>query len=243
VKDVREAKFSRPDPQLLAELKKITVATACGCLMKLGYRNTYMMGGINQLVPGLKVVGPAVTLRYLPMREDLSVTPEERPNLADFQAIEALGEGDVLVADVYGDCGGSTIGDVIATRMLARKAAGFVADGAIRDLPFLKDMQLPVFAKGIHASPGPRAIWPADFNLPIRCGGVLVLPGDIIIGDEDGVVAIPKDLLPKVVEMGLEEEDLEHFVKGELIAKGTKIGDYYPPSQKTLEAARAARKG
>ncbi len=191
------------------------------------------MIGIAQLVPGLKVLGTAITLRFVPSREDVGIDPLDRRDLADLQAVEFVQPGDVIVTDVGGDCGGSTFGDVILAGAQSRGCGGIVVDGAVRDLPFLKDMDVPVFAKGIHAAPGPRAIWPADWNVPIRCGGVLVLPGDVILGDEDGVVVIPQDAIARVIELGLDEQDVEEWVKRKVLSERVPVGYYYPPNPRT----------
>lgn len=236
-----ETAFERPPKELVQQLKEIAAATVCGQLLKLGFTNTYMTG-IRPLLPGTKIVGPAITVRYVPSREDLlDISPEERPLLADFRAVEMVESGDIIVCDVAGCCGASTFGDCMLTRVQVRGGSGLVVDGAVRDLPFIKKLSMPVFVRGLHDAPGPRAIWPADLNVPIQCGGVLVTPGDIIVADDDGVVVVPRGKLRQVVEMGLEEEALEAFVRNKMRAEGVPIGEFYPPTEKTKRALLASQ--
>jgi regulator of RNase E activity RraA len=228
--------------EVMEELKKISAATACGTLMKLGYRNTFMHA-INPMSLGQRMMGRARTIRYLPVREDVAkIKVEERGELADFQALEATRPGDVIVCDV-GFHGGwaSTFGDVMTSRFKYQKGAGLVIDGALRDIGILRTMGVPVFYRETHAVPGPNAIWPWDHDIPIQCGGILVVPGDIIIGDDDGVVAIPQEVAGEVARLGVEEEEMEAFVRGRL-SHGGMISDFYPPTEKTRQAMIAARK-
>jgi len=227
---------------VMEQLKKVSAATACGTLMKLGYRNTFMHT-IYPMSLGQKMMGRARTIRYLPVREDVAkIRPAERGLLADFQALEHTQPGDVIVCDV-GFFGGwaSTFGDVMTSRFKYRKGAGLVIDGALRDIGILRTMGVPVLYRETHTVPGPNAIWPWDLDIPVQCGGVLVVPGDIIIGDDDGVVAVPQAMAAEVARLGIEEEEMEAFVR-ESLSHGGSISDYYPPTEKTRQAMIAARK-
>jgi 5-oxopent-3-ene-1,2,5-tricarboxylate decarboxylase/2-hydroxyhepta-2,4-diene-1,7-dioate isomerase len=230
--------------EVMKDLEKISVATACGTLLALGFRNTFMIG-ISPMSPGQKLLGRARTVRYLPVREDIThLEPGERVKLADFQALETLRPGEVMVCDVGFLNGGtaSTVGDVMISRLKFQGGVGVVVDGALRDIGILRTMGVPVFLKQTHAVPGPNAIWPWDLNVPVQAGGVLVMPGDVIIGDDDGVVVIPQAVAAEVASKGLEEEAMEKFVR-EYLAEGGSIGDYYPPSDKTRKAMLEAAKG
>ncbi len=221
---------------VISQLKKISVATACGMLLKLGYRNTYVHGMVP-INPKLKLLGIARTVKYLPVREDITdLKPGERANLADFRVVDSMREGEVIVCDaaLYGKVA-STFGDVMTARVVKLKGAGLVVDGAIRDIEILRSMNIPVFYHEPHAVPGPNAIWPMDSDIPIQCGGVLVFPGDVVIGDEDGVVVIPQALASDVATMGVKEEEMEAFVRNYLL-KGGNLGDFYPPNERTLQA-------
>jgi 5-oxopent-3-ene-1,2,5-tricarboxylate decarboxylase/2-hydroxyhepta-2,4-diene-1,7-dioate isomerase len=221
---------------VMAKLGKISVATACGMLLKLGFHNTYVHGMIP-ITPSQKLLGIARTVKYLPVREDImDLKPGERATLADFRTVDTLREGEVIVCDaaLFGKVA-STFGDVMTSRVKKLKGAGMVVDGAIRDIEILRSMNIPVFYHEPHAVPGPNAIWPWEADIPIQCGGVLVIPGDVIIGDEDGVVVIPQALAVKVADMGVEEEEMEAFVRTYL-SKGGNLGDFYPPNEKTFKA-------
>lgn len=228
--------------KVMEELKTISAATACGSLLRLGYRNTFMQG-LQPMSLGQKMFGRARTIRYLPVREDVAkIKPEERGELADFQALEATRPGDVIVCDAAFHGGAaSTFGDVMTSRFIYQKGAGLVIDGALRDIGILRTMGVAVFYRETHTVPGPNAIWPWDHDIPVQCGGVLVVPGDVIIGDDDGVVAIPQEAASEVARLGVEEEEMEAFVR-ESLSHGGKISDYYPPTEKTLKAMIAARK-
>jgi len=236
------ARLSRPAKHIVEKLSRISVASACGVLWKVGFNNTYMLE-IKSYVPGRKVVGPAITVRYIPIREDLlERMPSQRSEWADFYALEMVREGDVVVCDVTGHGGASAFGDVMLSRLQTRGGVGLVVDGEIRDLPILKTMGVPVFAKGVHGAPGPRAILPVDLNVPIQCGGVAVMPGDIIVADDDGVVVVPRKAIGQVAKLALEEETLEHFVVEKLLRENIPIGEYYPPTDKTKRAFEKSKR-
>lgn len=222
--------------EILKKLEKISVATACGMLLKLGFRNTYVQGMIP-IDPRQKMLGIARTVRYVPVREDITdLKAGERAELADFKTVDTLKEGEIIVCDAaLGSKVASTFGDVMTSRVKRLGGAGLVIDGAIRDIEILRSMDIPVFYREAHACPGPMAIWPIEADVPIQCGGVLVFPGDVIIGDEDGVVVIPSAQAAEVAEMGLVEEEMEAFVRNYL-SKGGNLGDFYPPNEKTFKA-------
>lgn len=222
--------------EVLDQLRKISVATACGMLLKLGFSNTFVQGMIP-IDPKQKMLGIARTVRYVPVREDITeLKPGERATLADFKTVDTLRDGEVIVCDAaLGTKVASTFGDVMTSRVKRLGGAGLVIDGAIRDIEILRSMEIPVFYREAHACPGPMAIWPIEADVPIQCGGVLVFPGDVIIGDEDGVVVIPSAQAAKVAELGVVEEEMEAFVRNYL-SKGGNLGDFYPPNEKTFKA-------
>ena len=225
----------------IQQLKKISVATACGMLLKLGFSNTYVRGMIP-ITPSQKLLGIARTVRYLPVREDITeLKPGERATLADFKTVDTLEAGEVIVCDAaLGGKVASTFGDVMTSRVKKLNGAGLVVDGAIRDIEILRSMNIPIFYREPHACPGPMAIWPMEADVPIQCGGVLVFPGDVIIGDEDGVVVIPQAQAAEVAKLGIVEEEMEAFVRNYL-SKGGNLGDFYPPNEKTFKALAEAK--
>src|SRR5207302_1526740 len=141
--------------------------------------------------PGARIVGPAVTLRYVPARADLAARERENGSRTRNELIESLQPGDVLVIDALGREDGGHIGDVIATRVQARGAAGVIIDGAVRDVPFIKQMGMPVFARSATGPPSP--LTPIETNVAVNCGGAAVVPGDIVVADDDGVCIVPRE--------------------------------------------------
>ena len=160
------------------------------------------------------MIGPAFTLRYVPAREDLdSFGAKPDPNAKQREAIEAVPPGHVLVMDCRGDARAASAGDVYVTRLHARGVAGLVTDGGIRDSRTIQSMPLPVFCAGPSA-PSNRILHHAiDFGLPIACGGVVVYPGDIMVGDADGVCVIPRGLVDEVARDAAEQEELEAYIQ------------------------------
>jgi regulator of RNase E activity RraA len=177
------------------------------------------------------MVGRARTLRYLPLREDLLPLLREAGEASPQRdAIEHVEPGDVFVVDAMGNLEAGTMGDILATRIKTRGAAGIVADGCVRDSPFIKRMGIPVYTRSIHPAANTSAILPFAHNEPIQCGGVTVLPGDVLLGDEEGVVVIPPKLAAELAEWGQEHEDLEVFLRRK-IEQGATIAEAYPPNE------------
>lgn len=228
---------------ILKQIRDMGCALVCDALYTLGFKNQYVKG-IKPIISG-RFAGHAVTVRYIPWREDLpkilGFKPDERSELPDFKSIEIAKKGDVIVCDCGGILEGSAFGDVMTLRCKIRGIAAIVINGAVRDIPGLKPLGVPIYAKDIHCYPGPIGIHPIDLNVPINCGGVTVLPGDIIVGDEDGVVVIPKQVVKDVVKIAKEKEEMEAFVREMLIKKGVKLGEYYPPREKTKKAMQARK--
>jgi regulator of RNase E activity RraA len=176
---------------------------------------------------GGPMVGVAHTLRYLPLREDLFKRYGTGMN-AQKRAIEELRPGHVLVMDARRDPTAGTLGDILALRAHKRGAAGVVSDGAVRDSAAIADLGLPVYAAGAHPSVLGRRHVPWDTGVPIACGGALVQPGDLIVGDADGVVVVPPDLADELVADCREQERQERFIT-EQVAAGESVDGLYPP--------------
>jgi regulator of RNase E activity RraA len=231
-----------PIPSSLKDkLSQISTATRCMNLYKLGIRNVFMHG-LHPLAPlgiGKRVVGRAVTLRFLPMREDLdaALTPEQRHAAPYRLAVESIEAGDILVIDAMGYLATGTFGDMLSARMKYRGAVATVVDGAVRDSPFIQQVGLPTFVRGVHAGGIERGLMSIDFNTPIQCGGVLVMPGDILLADDEGVVVIPPSYAERLAEAGVAEEDEEQFIRAQIEA-GVSIQEVYPPNEKWLAAYR-----
>lgn len=204
------------------------------------------MVDVRPLVPHTRLVGQAFTLRYIPAREDLDHTGTV-DNLTDPQrvAIEAVGPTEVLVMDARGDIRAGGMGAILATRLKVRGAAGVITDGAFRDFAEIAATGLPAYARAAHAAANKTIHHPVDIQRPISCGGVAVYPGDILVGDDDGVVVIPRHLAAEVAEVAVAQERREEFIV-EKVRNGASIVGVYPPNEATLaeyEAWLKARSG
>jgi regulator of RNase E activity RraA len=233
----------RPTGYLSAQaeeaLRQASSATLTTQLLKRGFRTTFM-AGVLPLRPDLRLVGYAFTLRYIPMREDLDLQPFDNQTNVQRLAIEAVGPGDVLIIDARGDVNAATLGDILATRARVRGCAGIVTDGAFRDAGAMRAIDIPSYSRGAHASMSTTRHHPVDMNVPIGCGGVMVMPGDVIVGDSEGVVVIPSQVAEEVALAALEQDELEAFVL-EKVRNGASIRGVYPPDEQTLEEYREYR--
>ena len=230
--------------EVLERLRAVSAATLSTQLYRRGFRNLFMHG-VAPLRPDSRMVGQAFTLRYIPLREDLEASGEFN-NLTNKQriAVESVGPGDVLVIDARGDTRAGTLGNILAARVKARGAAGIVTDGAYRDTPSIRAIELPTYARGQNPNLSLTIHHPSEINVPIACGGVAVLPGDVIVGDGEGVIVIPRALAEEVAEAASEQERREEFIYSK-VESGSSILGVYPPNDETLreyEAWRAARK-
>ena len=221
------------DKQTLDALSRISVATVTMQLLKRGIRNISMTGVRPLNDPVQRLIGPAYTLRYVPLREDLS-TPEVlgKPDYPPRVAIESAPEGSVLVIDGRGRGDLAVIGDLLAERLKVRGVAGVVSDGGIRDIDEALAVGLALYAAGPAAPASIAGHAAADIETPVACGGVAVFPGDIIVGDGDGIAVIPKALAAEVAESGIEQERYERFAKLK-IQQGSPVPGVYPPNEET----------
>jgi len=224
-------------------LRTVSTATLTAQLGRRGIRNCTITG-LASTRPDLRLFGYAYTLRYLPLRED--VRDGDRAELnAQKRAVETIGRDEVLVIDARQEAGAGTIGDILAARALARGAAGIVTDGGLRDSAAVSALELPVYHQSRHPAPLGVVHYPADTNLPVACGGALVVPGDVIVGDTDGVVVVPAALAEEVAFDALEQELREEWAL-ERVRAGESIRGIYPLSEsrrKEYEAWLAARNG
>ena len=214
-------------PEALDKLRHVSTATITTQLLRRGFRSTFIQG-LRPTRPDLPLVGYAFTLRYVPAREDVAFNATF-DNDTDVQrlAIESVGPGDVLVIDGRSELGAATLGDILATRAASRGAAGIVTDGCLRDSPGFAELDLPVYFRAPHASVRSIAHHPVDMNLTIGCGGVLVVPGDVLVGDAEGVVVIPAALAEEIAHDGWEQELVETWAL-ERVQAGDPLQDTYP---------------
>lgn len=228
--------MSHDETPLAAEtldlLRRASTATISSQLVKRGLRRTFIQG-VYPLRPQDRMAGIAFTLRYVPAREDLDpgVQYDNRTNIQRL-AIERVGAGEILVIDARGDLSAATLGNILAARLRARGAAGIVTDGAFRDAARIAEEPIPSYAGGANPLLSSVAHHPADMQVAIGCGGVLVLPGDVLAGDEDGVIVIPRRLADEVARDAAAQEALEDFV-AEKIRAGAALQGTYPPDDAT----------
>ena len=177
------------------------------------------------------MVGRARTLRFIPLREDLAKAQydmvEGRPHR---QAIESIRPGEVLVIDAGGCLGAGVVGDIFTRRVQGRGGTGIVIDGVVRDLMEIREVGLPVFCRGMHGAGINRLLMSVSIDEPIQIGGVPVLPGDVILGDLDGVVFVPPTEVEHLVEHGVEHDIRERFTRMK-IAEGYPLHHAYPPDE------------
>jgi len=210
-----------------------STATLTTVLNKKGLWNTFIRR-VRPLKAGMKMAGPAFTMRYIPAREDLDRSGAI-DNLTDVQrvGVEKIEAGQVLVIDARGKTGAGTLGSILATRMYRRGAVGIVTDGAYRDSPAIAEIGFAAYAAAMNARTNKTLHHPVDIQQPIACGGVAVYPGDIIVGDDEGVVVIPPHLAAAVAEEAAAQEALETFIM-EKVQSGASIVGVYPPDEQTL---------
>jgi 5-oxopent-3-ene-1,2,5-tricarboxylate decarboxylase / 2-hydroxyhepta-2,4-diene-1,7-dioate isomerase len=194
---------------VLQQLREVATATLTTQLQRRGIREPFI-AGLRPTRPDLRMVGFAHTVRYVPAREDV-VEADTRELNAQKEAIESIASGEVLVIDARSDPGAGTIGDILALRALRRGAAGIVTDGGLRDSPAVGALDIPTYYRAPHASVLGLLHYPLETNVPIACGGVLVMPGDVIVGDAEGVVVVPAHLAADVARDALEQESKEQF--------------------------------
>ena len=231
------------DKTLHNQLMTVSVATLATVLYKRGLRNQVIQG-VHPVAPkGHNMVGPAVTLRYIPARED-------RNGIAVFRnadhpqrvAVDTCPEGAVLVMDSRKDPRAASAGDILVTRLKMRGAAGVVTDGGLRDAHEIAGLDIPAY----HArpsSPTNLTLHEAlDLNVPIGCGDAPVFPGDIIVGDADCVIVIPQDIAAEVAAEAAEMTVYEDFVVEQVKAGASIIGLYPGTKPEHAETFAAWRK-
>ena len=228
--------MSDPAAETIAFLQATSTATLTTQLFKRGLRNVFIQGVRPLGTYGANMVGPATTLRYIPAREDLDqVGVFEDPTHPQRRAIEITPAGHVLVMDCRRDARAASGGQILITRLQRRGVAGVVTDAGIRDAGPIGAMDFPVFCAGPSAPLNLALHHAVDIDVPIGCGGVAVYPGDLIVGDGDGVVVVPRHLAAEVARDAAEQERLESFIV-ERVAAGARLSGTYPANAETRAA-------
>jgi 5-oxopent-3-ene-1,2,5-tricarboxylate decarboxylase/2-hydroxyhepta-2,4-diene-1,7-dioate isomerase len=214
--------------QLLDRLGQVSTATLTSQLQRRGIRSAFL-SGLGPVKPGQRMVGYAHTLRYVPMREDLQAELGRGQN-AQRRAVESLAPDEVLAIEARGETDAGTIGDIFVLRALRRGAAGVVTDGALRDTGAIRAVDLPVYHRASHAATLARLHMPLDHQVPIACAGVTIFPGDVLVGDDDGVVVIPAALAEDVAADAARQE-LEEQWAVERVGAGESTVGVFPVSK------------
>ena len=222
--------------ELKARINSVGTATLSSQLRKRGLNNV-SIDGLQSTRPGTRLVGRARTLRFIPNREDLFTAHGGGYN-AQKRAFDGLGVDDVLVIEARGETGTGTVGDILALRAQVQGAAGIVTDGGVRDLAAVSALELPTYHRGGHPAVLGRRHVPWDLDLTIACGGAAVQPGDIIVGDADGLLVIPPHLIEQLVTDGIGQEREETFI-AEMVGAGEGIDGLYPMNAAWQERYRA----
>ncbi len=220
------------DRAVFEALSAVSTATLTTVLLKKGLRNVWMRG-TRPLVPGQpRRVGRAFTLRFVPAREDLATPASWASPTSTRAAIEAMPEGVIAVVDAMGIDDAGIFGDILCARMAKRGVAGLVTDGVVRDLTGVLGTGLPVWARGAAAPPSVAGLTFAGWQQPVGCGGVAVMPDDVVVADDDGAVVIPAGLLAEVAAEAPEQERAEAWIMSE-IDRGVPLPGLYPMNAET----------
>ncbi|WP_217133481.1 fumarylacetoacetate hydrolase family protein [Leucobacter chinensis] len=212
-------------PEVRALLEGLPVATVSTALRKRGFVDIFI-DGVHPNHEGDRILGTARTLRFVPFRPDLFKKYGGGFN-AQKRAYDTVNEGEVIVVEARGLSSTGTVGDVLALRAQVRGAAGIVTDGGVRDFAAVQEFTLPVFSQGAHPSVLGRKHVPWETDVTIACGGAAVQPGDVIMGDRDGVIVIPPHLVEEVARDAAAQEFEEGWV-AEQVAKGEAVDGLFP---------------
>ena len=235
------------NPDTRQILMQVSTATLCTALFKRGLRNQFIQD-VRPLNPGLpNMVGPAFTLRYIPAREDLNpITVFQDRGHPQRKAVETCPEGAVFVIDSRKDARAASAGSILVSRLMKRGAAGVVTDGGFRDSPEIARLPFPAYHQRPSAPTNLTLHQALDINVPIGCGDVAVWPGDVIVGDGEGVVVVPAGIADAIAAEAVEMTAFEDFVSEQVMA-GRSILGLYPPtdeqSRVDFAAWRSARSG
>ncbi len=222
-------------------LRQVSTSTVATQLYKRGFRQPQLLGvrPLSQVTDGF--VAEAFTMRFIPAREDVNAPdPYRSGNTLQWEAIESVPPGHAIVVDSRGDARAASGGDMLMTRAWKRGAAAFVTDGGLRDGHVLAQLPFPTYASAVTITT--RAAWHhvADLQVPIGCAGVAVYPGDILMGDRDGVLVVPRAVAIEIADPAFEEEQIEAFVSKKIHA-GEPLWGNYPPGEETTAEYKAQK--
>jgi regulator of RNase E activity RraA len=222
------------------KLQNVSTATICTALYKRGLRNQFIQDVRPLNAQTRNMVGEAFTLRYMPAREDLNPVSvfQDRAH-PQRKAIEECPEGAVMVIDSRKDARAASAGSILVTRLMIRKAAGIVTDGGFRDSPEIAELDFPAYHHRASAPTNLTVHQAIGINEPIGCGDAPVFPGDVVVGDREGVVIIPAHLADEIAAEAVEMTAFEDFVTEE-VRKGRSILGLYPATDEQTRVDFAA---
>lgn len=224
-------------PETRERLMGVSTATLCTALFKRGLRNQYLQQVLPLAPDRPNMVGPAFTLRNVPAREDLNpIQVFEDPAHPQRVAVETCPAGAVLVIDSRKDARAASAGSILVTRLMQRGVAGIVTDGGLRDSPEIARLAIPAYHQRPSAPTNLTLHQAIGINEPIGCGDVAVFPGDIVVGDGEGVVVIPAGLADEIAREAVEMTAFEDFVT-EQVGQGASIVGLYPPTRQEVRQA------
>jgi regulator of RNase E activity RraA len=218
------------NPSTKDKLMRVSTATLCTALFKRGLHHQFIQD-VRPLNPGLpNMVGPAYTLRTMPAREDLNpITVFQDRAHPQRKAVEECPPGAVFVIDSRKDARAASAGGILVSRLMKRGVAGVVTDGGFRDSPEIARLAIPAYHQRPSAPTNLTLHMAIDIDVPIGCGDAPVFPGDVVVGDAEGVVVIPGHLADDVAEEAVEMTVFEDFVQ-EKVLEGRSILGLYPPT-------------
>ena len=219
------------NPDTKNKLMTVSTATLCTALFKRGLRNQFIQDvrPLNGNLPNM--VGEAFTLRYIPAREDLNpISVFQDPAHPQRKAIEDCPPGSVFVIDSRKDARAASAGSILISRLMVRGIAGVVTDGGFRDSPEIAELQFPTYHHRPSAPTNLTLHQALDINAPIGCGDVAVWPGDVVVGDREGVIVIPANMADDIASEAVEMTAFEDFVTEEVL-KGRSIIGLYPSTE------------
>ncbi len=227
-------------PSTRTKLATVSTATLCTALYKRGLKNQFIQDvrPLNSALPNM--VGEAFTLRYIPAREDLNpITVFQDRDHPQRKAVEQCPAGAVFVIDSRKDARAASAGSILISRLMKRGVAGIVTDGGFRDSPEIARMPFPAYHQRPSAPTNLTLHQALDINVPIGCGDVPVWPGDVVVGDGEGVIVIPAAIADEIADEAVEMTAFEDFVL-EKVLEGRSILGLYPPTDEQSRVDFAA---
>lgn len=217
-------------PETKTKLTAVSTATLCTALFKRGLRNQFIQDvrPLNATLPNM--VGEAYTVRYIPAREDLNpISVFQDQKHPQRVAVEQCPPGAVLVFDSRKDARAASAGSILVSRLMVRGVAGVVTDGGFRDSPEIAQLTIPAYHHRPSAPTNLTLHQALDINVPIGCGDVAVWPGDVMVGDKEGVVVIPAGIADEIATEAVQMTAFEDFVTEMVVKHGRSILGLYPP--------------